>query len=540
MKKLILFLLVFSLIFSASACQKRGAEVEVEPEPESEETEKTQEPTEQTVPEETEDEAPTEPERILFESVPSGIGEHAVSDGEHIFFTIHSGDDLAFDPTTDGLFRADLQMENPVMLARGSCNSLVLDGENVYFILEDVSGRTSVCSVDKNGTEIRRIVSDVDGADSLGIQDGKLFFVQDGALCLVEDNDNVTVIRYSPDHTQVLQAYPAYDNNIWIYAVDNRTLSSMLYIYYPEEERAWGVAGTGSRFAVCEGGAYYRFALEDQPEYEDFRQYEYMLMRMDQIGEPYPTYITGRFAGDMFPYGPYLFYTKYTEAEEKAGGGEATVRKLFCYDTRTGEESYVYRDDFIGVDFSIRGITGGRLFYNAYDYRVDARYDAEYMGCYCCDLTGIGTPLYLKTATAGAETAPVVSADDRAVEEYVEAREREREEELKNTPYGPGTSSLYLKAGSGSVCYRLVRVTGVTEFQVLLGPGEEVTKTFPCGKYILKVARGETWISDEEAFGPEGRYSTTDVFEFEAGASYEISTGTQGSFTGDSQSGFFH
>lgn len=42
----------------------------------------------------------------------------------------------------------------------------------------------------------------------------------------------------------------------------------------------------------------------------------------------------------------------------------------------------------------------------------------------------------------------------------------------------------------------------------------------------------------EEAFGSSGSYSTTEVFDFEAGASYQITSGTQGDFYGDSQSGF--
>jgi hypothetical protein len=58
---------------------------------------------------------------------------------------------------------------------------------------------------------------------------------------------------------------------------------------------------------------------------------------------------------------------------------------------------------------------------------------------------------------------------------------------------------------------------GSTEFMVLLSPGEETSRSFPCGRYTLKTAEGDTWISDEEAFGDAGHYSTTDIFTFEAG-----------------------
>ncbi|MBO4365520.1 MAG: hypothetical protein J5804_04420, partial [Eggerthellaceae bacterium] len=121
-----------------------------------------------------------------------------------------------------------------------------------------------------------------------------------------------------------------------------------------------------------------------------------------------------------------------------------------------------------------------------------------------------------------------------------EAEEREAElEDLCNEPYGPGTSSIHLDApDSKSACYRLVRMDGSTEFQVLLGPGESINKSFPCGRYVLKTAEGDTWISDEEAFGPNGDYDTTDVFNFEEGGFYQIGSGYSGDFKNDSASGF--
>ena len=536
MKKLILFLLIISLFSSSAACGKQETKTEPEPAPEKQEdAEKLPEPSK---PQEEPEPEPQVAEAVTVEAIPTQYGEHAVSDGEYIYFTVHSGDGDTWNVERDGLFRADLSMENVVKLARGNCHSLYLDGENLYFVLQDKSGLTSVCSIDKNGTEVRRIVKDVEGAESLGMQNGKLFFVQMGSFCIVEDTETGEVTRYSPERVGVTQALPAKNGDVWLYGVKNTDLSSMLYIYMDEDGRAWGTAGGGSRFTVCEESVYFMYPLIDQPAYEDFRQYEYVLMRMDEIGEPYQTGIVGRIAGDLFPYGPYLFYTKYTEVEEKAGEGEATVRKLFSYDTRTGEEKRVDRDAFIGIDLSIRDITGGRLFYNAYDYRSGAAEYLEFVGCYSCNLTGTDSSIDLKAITAEAEDAPSVSADDKAVDEYIEEREREREEELKNTPYGPGTSTLYLKAGSKSECYRLVKMDGSTEFMVLLAPGESVTKSFPCGKYVLKVARGETWISDDEAFGEDGYYTSTDVFNFESGAAYEISMGTQGSFHGDSRDGF--
>lgn len=106
--------------------------------------------------------------------------------------------------------------------------------------------------------------------------------------------------------------------------------------------------------------------------------------------------------------------------------------------------------------------------------------------------------------------------------------------------YGPGMSSLDLHATDLSACFRLIRTDGEEEFRVFLSPHESRTVTFPCGKYILKIAEGETWISDTEAFGPGGSYSTTDYFVFEADSSYYIGSGTRGDFRGDNADGFLN
>ncbi len=105
--------------------------------------------------------------------------------------------------------------------------------------------------------------------------------------------------------------------------------------------------------------------------------------------------------------------------------------------------------------------------------------------------------------------------------------------------YGPGESSLYLKAGERSACYRLVRVGGGLEQEVFLEPGEYRTISFPSGRYKLRAAEGDTWISDEEAFGKEGRYSVFDYFDYEEGETYGITETTDhGNSYKDSAGGF--
>lgn len=109
--------------------------------------------------------------------------------------------------------------------------------------------------------------------------------------------------------------------------------------------------------------------------------------------------------------------------------------------------------------------------------------------------------------------------------------------------YGTGNVELVLRAYEQPAAFRLMTaVDGEPDAEVLYTyaePHTVVTFSFDAGAYILKTAEGASWISDAEAFGPGGTYSTTQVFDFVAGRSYEIRTTTsQGSFYQDSASGF--
>jgi len=114
-------------------------------------------------------------------------------------------------------------------------------------------------------------------------------------------------------------------------------------------------------------------------------------------------------------------------------------------------------------------------------------------------------------------------------------------DELLNNPdsLAEGTSWLYLDAPAAlSACYRLYDANGTLVQQVLLSPNENRTISFPSGYYTLKIAEGASWINDEEAFGPDGDYSSTSVFGFEADSTYRIGSGNRGDFHGTDQSGF--
>ncbi len=99
-------------------------------------------------------------------------------------------------------------------------------------------------------------------------------------------------------------------------------------------------------------------------------------------------------------------------------------------------------------------------------------------------------------------------------------------------------SALYLSTGEKSGCYKLFDEWGSLVFTIKLDPHSSVTKYFGAGKYTLRIAEGDTWISDEEAFGDEGEYYVTDLFTFLPGMTYTIGTGPAGNVYGSSKDGF--
>ena len=120
-----------------------------------------------------------------------------------------------------------------------------------------------------------------------------------------------------------------------------------------------------------------------------------------------------------------------------------------------------------------------------------------------------------------------------------EEKKRELHEKYDSEPYGPGKSKLWLSAEKDrAACFRLVKMNGDTAFVVFLEEGESTMKEFLSGRYTLMVARGKEWISNEEAFGSSGDYSESDVYTFESGKAYEITTSFIGNFSNIGSSDF--
>ncbi len=114
---------------------------------------------------------------------------------------------------------------------------------------------------------------------------------------------------------------------------------------------------------------------------------------------------------------------------------------------------------------------------------------------------------------------------------------------LADNTFGDGSVQLTLEAQSQSVCAKLFEADATGKNQevliVFVAPNESIDLYFSAGTYILKLASGDVWISDEEAFGASGSYSSTDAYTFEKGGQYELETSTtEGDFYTDSANGF--
>ena len=285
--------------------------------------------------------------------------------------------------------------------------------------------------------------------------------------------------------------------------------------------------------AVVNDKAYFFIFIPEEEDLSEDPKSHYELISCEKWGEWAPTGISWEYRlaeeSMISAYGDYLFYARPCEMKEGVDWAEEGEERYqpCCYNTVTGEETVLMRSCGLNCSVYAVNVTSDYLLVS---YTDDPAGDGESLKIE--KLSDPAVVFDVGELVRGAETA------DAFIQQEAE-RKADEEEALKNEPYGPGTSTLYLSAPDDkSACYRLVRMDGSTEFMVLLSPGEEISKSFSCGRYTLKTAEGDTWISDEEAFGDTGHYSTTDVFTFEDGGSYEIGGGTRGDFYSDAAGGF--
>ena len=504
----------------------------------------------------------------------STSGMKVVSQGDRMYFAYDNGGDES------GVYQLVLSGGTAEMLARGTCTYLCLDGNMLYTALQDGRTQLQYVNLDTNETDLAAGASGdivdiawcegetVKGFDDEDIQEEWLVYLDKGDLIIVEpigpyldylwekarraaEDRNATSesaddVEFTELHT-VGAAIDQDDDNFTRYRIGG-VMIPFEKDKLPEHTIDHVVAGDESLFMVYydeDNGGTWLGAFGGP----DTRYYASLDEEIAQIDEQTPaaigdtvyflrgdgndsselvywiseggiqqTGVVGEFGERLVAYGDYIFYSKEVKPE---GSPDSFVRPC-CYNTKTGEEFVFERDWYEDKDLILVDVAGG------YMYLEESYGDGSYFDS-IADPNG-----YVTVEAAIAGGAPTQELAQKEEEERQAA-----EEEARNEPYGPGTSTLYLSAPSNhSACYRLVRRDGSTEFMVLLGPGEETTQTFPCGRYTLKIAEGDEWISDEEAFGPNANYDTTDLFTFESGGAYEIGSGTHGDFSGDSQSGF--
>ena len=421
---------------------------------------------------------------IDIENVDMTYGTAMASDGEYLYFTYVSNGDEG------GLYRTDRSLESPTMLDRGLFSDFYLQDGSLYY-------------AERN--------------DSLTSANGVVTYI--GYYCL--NTSDLTVSSISQEEYEEVKA-----------AVDPAarfTLPEGVYYCAVVGDRAYFIQELGE--------------LEESSPSNPVKTPNYALAYCDEQGNVTQTDITWRHRdqlGLIFSYGDYVVYSRtclaVTNPDADAYTFEESSGEVPCfYNTQTGDETAIVREhDYVG-GIHVNGLgsvfvldaTSGYIRASASESQMEAGEYTEIESLSDPDAT-----VLLETVIEGAEITEDLAKRD--------AEEQEAElEELRNEPYGPGTSTIYLKAPDDkSACYRLVRMDGSTEFQVLLGPGESISESFPCGRYTLKTAEGDEWISDEEAFGPNGDYDTTDVFRFEEGGSYEIGSGYSGDFTSDDAAGF--
>ena len=284
---------------------------------------------------------------------------------------------------------------------------------------------------------------------------------------------------------------------------------------------------------VVNDRAYFIVFIPEEGDASDDPRTHYELFSCERWGEWASTGISWdyRWAEESMisACGDYVFYARPCEMKEGVDWAEEGEERYqpCCYNTVTGEETVLMRRRGFNCSVYAVNVTSDYLLTS---YSDDPACDGSSMKIE--KLSDPAVVYDVSQLVRDAETADAFMQQEAA-------RKAAEEEALRNEPYGPGSSTLYLSAPNDrSACYRLVRMDGSTEFMVLLSPGEETSRSFPCGRYTLKTAEGDTWISDEEAFGDAGSYSTTDVFTFEAGGAYEIQSGTRGDFYSDDAGGF--
>ena len=462
----------------------------------------------------------TEVDSLDIPLVSSPSGEYMAGDGNRLFFYY---DDTNVTDEREGIYQTDLKKSKTKIITDG-WNPCSADGRlyvsyngEIDYLSKDFDETKKACETD-GGAENMSYYS-----GSIGGKKGKyLFFTDQSGMHAgkIIDDGRVSIIKgdfFNRDGVDILSV-----GDSMAFFSGGSGLTALDLDSKEETE-----VTDANIYAACAIGdtVYFLTDMEDYPD-SGKKGASIELAFWTPGEEVVYTRLLGKFEPEMLlGYGDYLFYSRQIYADSYE------VRP-YCYNTKTDEEFKFERSQYEDDSIKVFGVSDGYMYIMVGPYGLPEK----------CLLESISDPdvsvdlIDLVKGSGKSGAIKKIEDDEKKAEEEKQARE---EEERRNEPYGPGTSKLYLEAPDDQyACYRLVRRDGTYEFQELLKPGESIMKEFPCGRYTLKIAKGDKWISDEEAFGETGHYSTTELFTFEDGEAYQIGSGSEGNVYGDSQSGF--
>ncbi|MBR3158904.1 MAG: hypothetical protein IKF14_07340 [Atopobiaceae bacterium] len=493
-----------------------------------------------------------------FGDYTANYGTCMAGDGEHLFFYEKHG-------ISHRIYRTDASLDSPVVIDEIDSERVdalcVADGWLYYAIVVDD---------DEQDYEIRRVR--LDGSDPQSVRhtenevdqllwlDGSLICSRGGSL-EIGDPKSDKYEKLSPEEGVICHVV-ATEGGLLLTASDidgeDGKLYRLTYDGSSYEFDTLAEVGCADSFAVVGDDVYFLALPEDEKDDGDDEGDQTLeLMRLDASGGIATTGVRRQFRevdedcdgrARLVSHGAYVLYSSYAPNSHQWSH--------FGFDTATGCEFalQITANEYIHHGVQICDATNGFVFLRdtdpsrfSNDHKIldvtEPEEDKKYLRSNWEQ--GRLYPYTLSTVLEDPDDAVIVAREEAAkaeaeaaAAEKEAAEAAERAEKYKDEPYGPGTSELHLSTGSQRTCYRLVRMDGSTEFMELLEPGESKVMSFPCGRYTLKVAKGTTWISDEEAFGSAGSYSTTNVFTFEEGEAYQISSGERGDFYHDDSGGF--
>lgn len=432
-------------------------------------------------------------------------GFRMVSDGPYLYYCQYD---------FPGLRKLNAGLSKEVLLTDEDCRYLTLAGDRLYYFVPE-SGFWTM-KTDGSDREQLGSIGDVDG---LIYSEDSLFYLSKGNIFRKE-------IRQSNDGT------PASENGN-AFAVNEEES----YIQSKPVISDYAIS-----FVIDGGYLFYTTRIDN----------DLKIFRTDLNGEGIKE-IADHVGSDIYPWNGQLYYL-----EEDATGDELKVLTRICSISRDGSDKKILFEELsAGGKFSL---SNGIIYFTRYRAGGPDNFEGNYlyrMNTEGGEVTGLydnyevsdilqtaGNILWFNNFSyeTGATTNYLGSGLGSGTLVAMEGLHASATRSDSLGPYvdiyGPGISHLLLIPGSSSACFKLVRTDGTIEFTKMMQPDTSEKVDFPSGRYTLKIARGDAWLGDEQAFGPAGEYSTTDLFQFKPGMTYEIKSGNRGDFTQDNMEGF--